>query len=66
MEEAILDLRMKGVVVLMTGVQSQPLDMMKKIDIIPGLITEDLLFKRFADCELWLKNNLKSKSLKKL
>ncbi len=64
MEEAILGLRMKGVVVLMTGVQSQPLDMMKKIDIIPGLITEDLLFKRFADCELWLKDNLKSKSLK--
>ncbi|MCP4411980.1 MAG: SulP family inorganic anion transporter [Gammaproteobacteria bacterium] len=66
MEEAILGLRMKGVVVLMTGVQSQPLDMMKKIDIIPGLIAEDLLFKRFADCELWLKNNLISKSLKKI
>lgn len=68
LEEAILELRMKGVVVLMTGVKPQPLDMMKKIDIIPGLISEELLFKKFADCELWLKFNLKSKSesLKKL
>ena len=40
LEEAILELRMKGVLVLMTGVQPQPLDMMKKIDIIPGLIPE--------------------------
>lgn len=68
MEEAILELRMKGVVVLMTGVQPQPLDMMKKIDIIPGLISEEFLFKQFAEYELWLKYNLKSISecLKKL
>jgi len=62
MEEAILDLRMKDVVVLMTGVQPQPLDMMKKIGIIPGLISEEFLFKKFADCELWLKHNLKQGS----
>ena len=62
LEEAILELRMKGVVVLMTGVQPQPIDMMKKIGIIPGLISEESLFKKFADCELWLKYNLKSKS----
>ncbi|MGR3293775.1 MAG: SulP family inorganic anion transporter [Candidatus Scalindua sp.] len=67
LEEAILELRMKGVVVLMTGVQPQPLDMMKKIDIIPELISENFLFNKFADCELWLKYNLKNvgKSLKK-
>jgi len=42
--------------------------MMKKIGIIPGLISEEFLFKKFAECELWLKYNLKSKSgnLKKL
>ena len=67
LEEAILELRMKGVIVLMTGVQPQPLDMMKKIDIIPGLISEERLFKKFADCEKWLKYNLKniSERLKK-
>ena len=61
MEEAILELRMKGVLVLMTGVQLQPLDMMKKIDIIPGLISEECLFREFEDCKIWLKNNLKNK-----
>ncbi len=64
LEDAILELRMKGVVVLMTGVQPQPIDMMKKIGIIPGLISEESLFKKFADCELWLKYNLISKSEK--
>ena len=68
MEEAVLELRTKGVVVLMTGVKPQPLDMMKKVNIIPGLISEEFLFKKFADCELWLKYNLKSinERLKKL
>ena len=68
LEDAILELRMKGVVVLMTGVQPQPIDMMKKIGIIPGLISEEFLFKKFAECELWLKYNLKSinERLKKL
>ena len=61
MEEAILELRMKGVLVLMTGVKPQSLDMMKKIGIIPGLISEELLFKRFAESELWLKYHLKRK-----
>ena len=67
LEEAILELRMKGVIVLMAGVQPQPFDMMKKIDIIPGLISEERLFKKFADCEKWLKYNLKniSEHLKK-
>ena len=68
MEEAVLELRIKGVVVFMTGVIPQPLDMMKKINIIPGLISEEFLFKKFANCELWLKYNLKSinERLKKL
>lgn len=52
----------------MTGVQPQPFDMMKKINIIPGLISEEHLFKKFADCEKWLKYNLKniSENLEKL
>ena len=62
LDEAVLELRMKDVMVLITGVQPQPLDMMKNIDIIPDLISEESLFKSFADCELWLKYNLKHKS----
>lgn len=57
LEEAILDLRIKGVVVLLTGIQSQPLDMLKKIDIIPDLIPNFHSFAKFEDCEAWLKQN---------
>ena len=58
MEEAVTDLQNKDVVVVLTGVQPQPLDMLKSIDIIPALIPEMHLFMTFEDCELWLKHNL--------
>lgn len=57
LEEAILELRIKGVVVLLTGIQPQPLDMLKKIDIIPDLIPNFHSFAKFEDCEAWLKHN---------
>ena len=62
MEEAIGDLQSKDVLVLLTGVQQQPLDMLKNIDIIPALIPETHLFKEFDDCEVWLKHHLKKEN----
>ncbi|MBL4862886.1 MAG: SulP family inorganic anion transporter, partial [Crocinitomicaceae bacterium] len=62
MEEAITDLQNKDVVVVLTGVQPQPLDMLKKIDIIPALIPEMHVFMTFQDCEVWLKHNLKKEN----
>jgi SulP family sulfate permease len=38
MEDAILPLRRRNVIVLLTGVQSQPNDMLRKIKIVPNLI----------------------------
>jgi SulP family sulfate permease len=61
MEESIIHLQEQGVVVVITGINRQPFDMLKKIDIIPHLIPEGCLFKKFDDCELWLKYNLKIK-----
>jgi SulP family sulfate permease len=58
LEEAIMDLLTKDVIVLMTGTQSQPLDMMKRIDIIPGVITESQMFDDFQSCEVWLRDHL--------
>ncbi|MBL4755667.1 MAG: SulP family inorganic anion transporter [Flavobacteriales bacterium] len=58
MEEAITDLQNKDAVVLLTGVQPQPLDMLKKIDIIPALIPEKHLFNAMGECEMWLKHYL--------
>ena len=62
MEEAITELQNKDVVVVLTGVQPQPLDMFKKIDIVPALIPEMHLFATFKDCEIWLKHNLKDEN----
>ncbi len=55
MEEAILDLSQKGVTVLLTGVQPQPFDMLRSIDIIPDLLPEDQIFNSFEDSIQWLK-----------
>jgi sulfate permease, SulP family len=60
MEEAITELQSNGVVVVFTGVQPQPLDMLKKIDIVPALVPEMHVFTTFKDCEVWLKHNLKN------
>ncbi len=60
-EEAILKLHNDGVVVVLTSIQPQPLDMLKKIDVIPDLLPEMHVFPSFGDCEVWLKHNLKNK-----
>jgi SulP family sulfate permease len=54
MEEAILDLSRKGVKVLLTGVQPQPYDMLRSIDIIPDLLPEEQIFDSFEEGVKWL------------
>ncbi|MFT4679999.1 MAG: SulP family sulfate permease [Flavobacteriales bacterium] len=61
-EEAIRKLQNDGVVLTITSLQPQPLDMLNEIDVIPGLLPEMHLFKTFGDCEIWLKHNLKNKN----
>jgi len=60
LEGAILDLQKKGVKVLLTGLQTQPLDMMTSIDIIPDLIPQEQLFNTIADSFEWLRTHLKT------
>jgi len=55
MEEAILDLTRRGVTVLLTGVDSQPYDMLQTIDVIPDLLPEEQVFENFKDSLAWLK-----------
>jgi SulP family sulfate permease len=59
LEESILTLEQKGIDVLLTGLQEQPEDMLRKINVIPDLIKDENIFKNFNDCVTWLKNNLK-------
>lgn len=49
-EDAVLDLKAKGVMVLMTKLQEQPKDMLKNIGLIPNLIPEEHLFSDFRSC----------------
>lgn len=50
MEEVILDLKKRGVMVFMVGLQDQPHDMLTKIDLIPYLVPEELLFEDLSGC----------------
>jgi SulP family sulfate permease len=58
LEESILSLEEKGIDVLLTGLQEQPEDMLRKINLIPDLIVDEHLFKTFNDCVTWLKQKV--------
>jgi len=58
MEEAILELCRKGVLVLVTGLHPQPYDMLQMIDIVPDLLPESQLFEEFDSSIEWLKQEL--------
>lgn len=59
LEDVLLDLHSKEVKVMMVGVKENPKLRMEAIDIIPDLISEDLLFDNFQDCLSYIKNNVK-------
>ncbi len=57
MEEVINYLREKNVVVVFVGLQPQPADILKKINVIPNIVEENHVFSNFSDCEIWLKSS---------
>ena len=46
-EDAILELHRKKMTVLIAGIQKQPLDMLKNIQLVPSLIPEEHIFENF-------------------
>ena len=64
LEDAILDLTGKGKAVVLTGFEGQPLDMLRRIDLIPGLVPEELVFATYDDFEAWLKANPNHEALR--
>lgn len=54
METAIKDLQEKGVEVLMTIIQPQPMYMLTKMNVIPAIVPEEHTFPTFEDCTLYL------------
>ena len=59
LEESILTLQNNNVIVLLTGLKPQPLDMLKIIDIIPDLVPDSHVFDRFDQCKNWIDENIK-------
>ena len=59
MEEVILSLEKRNIAVVMTGLQTQPYLMLKRINLVPGLIPKNYLFDKFEDCIQWLGEELR-------
>ena len=59
LEEVILSLEKRNIAVVMTGLQTQPYLMLKRINLVPGLIPENYLFDNFEDCIQWLGEELR-------
>lgn len=58
MEEAIKELQGRGVQVLMTIIQPQPMYMLRTHNVIPGVVPEDHTFPDFESCTNYLRNQL--------
>ena len=54
METAIKDLQARGILVLMTIIQPQPMYMLKTLHVIPAVIPEEHTFKTFEGCTEYL------------
>ena len=58
LEDVILSLYKKDVIVLLCNVQPQPLSMMQRIDIVPQLVPNEHVFETFKECEQWIFDHL--------
>lgn len=59
LEESILSLEQRGIDVLLCGLQVQPRDRLERIQLIPGLVSNDNVFKNLPDAIQWISENLK-------
>ena len=58
LEDVLLELEKNEIHVLLVDIQTQPLYLMKSIDIIPDLIPEEHIFDSFQECTTWISNNV--------
>ena len=60
-EDVVVDLRSHNINVLLVGVHKQPRYMMERIDIIPDLISNEMIFETFNEAVSWVKANVEDK-----
>lgn len=61
LEDIILDLEQQNIEVILVGLQEQPCDMLKAVDIIPDLVPEEDLFQNVEDSFSYIRTKLKAK-----
>jgi SulP family sulfate permease len=59
LENAILDVALKSIKVIITGLQEQPKDLLKSIDIIPDLVPEEQVFSNIEESFGWVSDDLR-------
>jgi SulP family sulfate permease len=63
MEEAVTELQKQGIVVVFSGLQEQPLNMLKRINLLPGLVPYSHCFSTFGGCAVWIQQNLQNNGM---
>ena len=58
LEDAIYELRAKGVEVILTKVEGQPLDLLRSLDIVDDLVPEEKVYDNVNDAFMYLKEKL--------
>lgn len=64
LEEALVDLKDKGITVLLSGLNKASRDRLTRMQIIPRLLPEQHDFERFDECLAWLKKEITISSKK--
>ncbi|MEN1784020.1 MAG: SulP family inorganic anion transporter [Bacteroidota bacterium] len=62
LENIILDLALRNIKVVLTGLQDQPKDLLLAIDIIPDLVSEEQVFSQITDSFEWMEQELRVKA----
>ena len=57
-EDAVQTMQAKGITVVITGIQEQPIDMLKRVDLVPDLIPEHHIFPDFPSAIQQLERGL--------
>lgn len=60
LEDIILDLTKRSKTILIVGLQKQPDYLIRKIEIIPNLVSEESNFKTINECLTWLRDDIYS------
>ena len=61
LEDVLLDLESKNIHTLIIAPQKQPLMMLRKIDIVPDLVSEEHIFEDFKSCVKYINENVQNK-----